>query len=133
MKRDLANQTNDGLISKQLLSDEKSRAENLMIVDLVLQLNFSIFLFQIYFKSRLYLWQNNFVISNKFIRIFVQVRNDLGRVCDVGSVHVPKLMHVETYSTVHQLVSTVRGKLRQGSLIIWLIYSMLHCIDCRII
>ena len=42
------------------------------------------------------------------------MRNDLGRVCQYGSVRVPRICEVETFSYVHHLVSEVRGRLAAG-------------------
>ncbi len=66
----------DQLLAKDLLADDKERAEHLMLVDLG--------------------------------------RNDLGRVCTPGTVRVEDYSHIERYSHVMHLVSTVTGLLNEG-------------------
>lgn len=51
-------------------------------------------------------------------------RNDLGRVCDFGTVSVPRLRAVEPYSSVFQLVSTVRGRLRRDTTFVQLLRAV---------
>jgi para-aminobenzoate synthetase component 1 len=43
------------------------------------------------------------------------LRNDIGKVCEFGSVRVPRVCEVETFRFVHHLVSEVRGKLKPGT------------------
>ncbi len=63
----------DATLVDGMLKDEKTLAENRMIVDLL--------------------------------------RNDISRITEVGTLDVPKLFEIETYPTVHQMVSHVRAKL----------------------
>ncbi len=49
------------------------------------------------------------------------VRNDLGRSCEIGSVRVVSFAKLESFETVHQLVSTIEGKLRAE-------VAALHCV-----
>jgi anthranilate synthase component I len=71
-----ANEQEDLRIEEDLRTDEKERAEHVMLVDLG--------------------------------------RNDIGRVCEFGSVRVKSLMHVERYSHVMHLVSSLEGRLKPG-------------------
>jgi para-aminobenzoate synthetase/4-amino-4-deoxychorismate lyase len=52
------------------------------------------------------------------LMIVDMVRNDLGRVCRTGSVHVPTLYALEPYRTVWQMTSTVQGELEPGTSLI---------------
>lgn len=45
------------------------------------------------------------------IMIVDMVRNDLGRICEMGSVKTAPIFHVDTYNTVHQMISCVKGEL----------------------
>lgn len=66
----------DRILMEELLSSEKDRAENIMIVDLM--------------------------------------RNDLSRVCKPGSIEVKELCALKSFETVHHLVSTINGHLKEG-------------------
>lgn len=66
----------DEAIIAAMLADEKTQAENRMIVDLL--------------------------------------RNDISAISEVGTLTVPKLFEIETYPTVHQMVSHVRARLVDG-------------------
>ena len=68
-----ATHAEDLALEKELLADEKERAEHLMLVDLA--------------------------------------RNDIGRVCQFGSVKVPEMMVIERYSHVMHIVSQVEGQI----------------------
>ena len=70
------NPRDDAALVRDLTTNPKDRAENIMIVDLL--------------------------------------RNDLGKVCEYGTVRVPRVCEVESFRHVHHLVSEVRGRLRPG-------------------
>lgn len=55
------------------------------------------------------------------------LRNDLHRVCEPGSVAVTELLAAQTYPTVHQVVSTVEGRLRPGTSTVGLFRALFPC------
>lgn len=79
----------DRQIVEAMKADEKTQAENRMIVDLL--------------------------------------RNDISRITEVGTLHVPRLFDVETYPTVHQMVSHVRARLLPGLAIADVFAALFPC------
>lgn len=55
------------------------------------------------------------------------LRNDLGRIAGLGSVSVENLFAVETYPTLHTMVSTVHARMRQGTDIAQLLHAIFPC------
>ena len=54
-------------------------------------------------------------------------RNDLGKVCQYGTIQVPELVTLESYATVHHLVSTITGQLRLNADIFDLLLAAFPC------
>jgi para-aminobenzoate synthetase component I len=73
----------------KLRHDEKSLAENVMIVDLL--------------------------------------RNDISRICKTGTLTVPSLFEVETYPTLHQMISRIRGRVPRGTTIFQIFSALFPC------
>jgi anthranilate synthase component 1 len=48
----------------------------------------------------------------EYIMLLDLGRNDLGRVCEHGSIHVNEIMTLESYPFVHHIVSNIRGKIK---------------------
>lgn len=55
------------------------------------------------------------------------LRNDLGRICEAGTVETASLFDVETYETLHQLTSTIRGRLRPEVSLARLFQALFPC------
>ena len=55
------------------------------------------------------------------------LRNDLSRICAVGSVRVPELYRVESYATVHQMTSLVQGRLLPGVTLGGILAALFPC------
>ncbi|MCI5074681.1 aminodeoxychorismate synthase component I [Oricola sp.] len=55
------------------------------------------------------------------------LRNDISRISEVGSLHVPALFEVETYPTLHQMISRVRAKLRTDVTIYDIFAALFPC------
>jgi para-aminobenzoate synthetase/4-amino-4-deoxychorismate lyase len=51
-------------------------------------------------------------IKQKNVMIVDLIRNDLGKICKINSISVPKLFHIEEYETLYQMTSEIRGKLK---------------------
>jgi para-aminobenzoate synthetase component 1 len=79
----------DRMIIAAMKADEKTQAENRMIVDLL--------------------------------------RNDISRITEIGTLDVPRLFDIETYPTVHQMVSHVRAKLQDGLTIADIFAALFPC------
>jgi len=79
----------DAAQKRWLHTDEKSRAENLMILDLM--------------------------------------RNDIGRIAQIGSVEVTDMFTIETFATLHQMTSGVRAKLKPGTGLPQILRALFPC------
>jgi para-aminobenzoate synthetase/4-amino-4-deoxychorismate lyase len=71
--------------------------------------------------------QNDPKTLSENVMIVDLIRNDFGRICETGSVSVKNLFEIQTFKTIHQMISTIKGKLKPEIHLSELLHGLFPC------